>query len=986
VKRRGWSMGAGLVLGVGLALPAATGTTAWGGGTAVGPGRLVPIAASAPPAVVRLATDQGPVAQSMALHLQLTLRLPDSGAVASFITTANDPGSPGFGRWLTPGEFTRRFAPSVAEVEAVESALAGVGLHPSGATADRLSVEVTAAAGTIERAMRIGLHRYRLGGRVFFANTAAPELPATIAGDVEGVLGLDDIVRYRPMLVHALVPAPVPARRLAAVTSSTAPAAPGAARPCGDAVGAARQSLSYTADQLAAFYGMTPLYKMGDLGSGVRVALVELEPNLASDIDAFQQCYGISGRVNYIPVDQAAADTSQPGTGEAALDIEVVLGSSPGATVDVYQAPNNDTGEIDVFRAIVDADRDRVVSTSWGGCERLQWSYLQSEAPLFAKAAAQGQTVLAAAGDDGSTDCFPQDGGRDYSVDDPASQPYVVGVGGTSITDASSGAESVWNDSSQQQGAGGGGVSGHWQMPEYQYRYGVQGVVNAYSVPDLVTSGAPYYREVPDVAADADPETGYVVYFRGSWLGGNGGTSAAAPFWASVAALADASPFCSGYRSGAPGALPQGLYRIAGAAASGGLGGSTYGDAFRDIATGNNAYLPDSPAPPFRFPATNGYDMASGLGAPDVAHAVTYDPGIAAAICFAYAAPAMRTAHIYRIVPDEGASDAPTKVTITGAGFLPIRDSEQLEVGRHVSVGIACSSTFRCTAQIGPGAAGTAEVRVLVESLALSNAAAFVQKPEGYLLATTGGGVFHVGDAPALGGLPVAPGDAVVGIAASRDGRGYFAVTATGRVHVAGDAVFRGDLAHLPGGRSVSVHDIVAVAPTVDGRGYWLIGSDGGMFAFGDARFHGSLPGRHIHLADVVGMVATPTGAGYDLVGRDGGVFAFGATRYFGSLPGLGVRVDDVRGILPAPGGTGYMLAGADGGAFSFGHGAPFAGSLPGEGVRVSDIVGTAMTRDGLGYWMAGAGGTTYSFGDAGEFGLPAGLAADLPVAAIAAT
>jgi hypothetical protein len=979
VRPRYWSMGTALAIGAAVAGPAAA------GGVASGPApQLVPIVASAAPSLVSTAKDEGPLAPAATLHLELTLRLPDPAAVAAFIAAANDPSSPDFGRWLAPGQFTQRFAPSGAEVASVDAALTAEGLRPTATSPDHLSIDLTATAGAIEHALHVGLERYRLGSHAFYANTSAPELPASIAGDVQGVLGLDDALQYEPLLVHQ---ADLPAATLGRGAPPATRLSAGAADPCGDATGAADQSGSYTADRLAQFFGMSPLYGLGDLGAGVRIALVELEPDLASDVAAYQRCYGLTNQVTYVPVDQRTVDTSDPGSGEAALDIDVVLAMSPRSAVDVYQAPNTNTSEIDVFRAIIDADRDRVVSTSWGGCERLQGNaYLQSEAPLFAKAAAQGQTVVAAAGDDGSTDCFPQDGGSDYSVDDPASQPYVLGVGGTSIANFGAGTETVWNDSAQQQGAGGGGVSRVWQMPEYQYQYGVPGVVSSDSQADIVTSGPPYFREVPDVSADADPETGYVVYFRGSWLGGNGGTSAAAPFWASVAALVDASPFCADYGSGAPGALPQGLYRVAGSSASGGLGGPVYGDAFRDVTVGDNAYTPDSPAPPLRYPATAGYDMASGIGAPYVEHAVTYDPGLAAAMCFAYARPSMRTAHISRVTPAKGATNAPTTVTITGSGFLPIRGAEELEVGKAVSTAISCSSTTRCTARIAPGAAGTADVRVLVESLALSNSAPFQRMPEGYFLATAGGDVFHVGDAPALNGFAVGSGDAVVGIAATPDGHGYFAVTATGRVHVSGDGVFRGDLAHLPGGRSVAVHDIVAIAPTVDGRGYWLIGSDGGMFAFGDARYHGSLPGLGIRVSDVVGMVATPSGAGYDLVGADGGVFAFGATHFFGSLPGLGVRVDDIRGLLPAPGGTGYLLVGADGGAFSFGHGAPYAGSLPGEGVRVSDVVGIALTRDGGGYWMAGAGGTTYAFGDAGAFGAPRGLTAHLPVVGITAT
>jgi hypothetical protein len=133
-------------------------------------------------------------------------------------------------------------------------------------------------------------------------------------------------------------------------------------------------------------------------------------------------------------------------------------------------------------------------------------------------------------------------------------------------------------------------------------------------------------------------------------------------------------------------------------------------------------------------------------------------------------------------------------------------------------------------------------------------------------------------------------------------------------------------------------------------------------------------------------MVASPGGDGYLLVGSDGGVFTFGTTHFYGSLPGLGKHVRDIRAILPSSTGRGYILVGADGGAFSFGSGVKFHGSLPGEGIRVADIVGIALSPDNGGYLMAGSDGLVYGFGDAQAGGMPAGVAANLPVTAIAGT
>jgi|GEM_PF-1418027 hypothetical protein len=255
--------------------------------------------------------------------------------------------------------------------------------------------------------------------------------------------------------------------------------------------------------------------------------------------------------------------------------------------------------------------------------------------------------------------------------------------------------------------------------------------------------------------------------------------------------------------------------------------------------------------------------------------------------------------------------------------------------------------------------------------------------PTGYWLLAHNGAVFGLGGAPSLGGayFPASEGD-VVDIAGTPNGKGYWVVTQDGYVRAFGDAKFYGD----PPALGVRPHDVTAIAPTLDGHGYWLIGKDGGMFSFGDARFHGSVPGLHLHVRDIVGMVASANGSGYLLVGADGGVFTFGSAHFYGSLPGIGKHVHDIQAILPSSTGKGYVLVGADGGAFIFGTGVHFLGSLPGEGIHVHNVVGIALTPDDGGYFMATSSGQVYGFGNAHPYPRPAGLSAELPVAAIAGT
>jgi kumamolisin len=182
---------------------------------------------------------------------------------------------------------------------------------------------------------------------------SAPSISAIVAPYVEGVVGLNDL--YLPQSLTARPQHAVHSTGKLALHAATA-----APQPCSTIT-----SYGITADQLASWYGFDPLYALGDFGQSVNVALVELEPDSPSDIDAYQACYGTSATVNYISVDGGAG--TGYGGGEAALDIEDVIGLAPRATIDVYQAPNADIDA--VYSTIVNNDTDQVVSVSWGLCE-----------------------------------------------------------------------------------------------------------------------------------------------------------------------------------------------------------------------------------------------------------------------------------------------------------------------------------------------------------------------------------------------------------------------------------------------------------------------------------------------------------------------------------------------------------------------------------------------------------------------------------------
>jgi subtilase family serine protease len=344
------------------------------------------------------------------------------------------------------------------------------------------------------------------------------------------------------------------------------------------------------------------------------VAVYELEPNAASDIAAYQSCYGTHTSVSYVKVDGGAG--SGAGSGESALDIEQLIGLAPRARLLVYQGPNSQSaspgsGPYDVYNAIVSQNRASVVSTSWGACEPSEpQSAAIAENTLFEEAALQGQTVVAASGDSGTEGCFapPLSSDPGLTVQDPSSQPFVTGVGGTTLRDVGPPpSEATWNNRNTpvvipqlQQGASGGGISSFWSMPAYQRHAPASLRVVAADSSGSPCGSSGNCREVPDVSADGDPNTGYLIYYGGSWQG-IGGTSAAAPLWAALVALADANRACGRVRLGF---VNPTLYRLA---------GSAQHSYFNDVKSGNNDYTGTNGG---RYPAGPGYDMATGLGTP----------------------------------------------------------------------------------------------------------------------------------------------------------------------------------------------------------------------------------------------------------------------------------------------------------------------------------------------------------------------------------
>lgn len=695
----------------------------------------VALAASAAPAVPAGTVRLGALASDTQLTVEVTLNIPDQSALTTFLNDVTTPGSADYGDFLAAGQFGPRFGPSLTEVAEVDAALRSKGLTPGPVASDRLSIPVTASAGAIERAFGITLDSYRMaGGGTAFANTAAPKIPADIAPFVQGVIGLDDLYPEQhmdtveaPATREGPVIATPSSKGKAAKTGTTGKAA-SAVNP-GPQACAAANGTGVTETTYADHYGMDELYQLGDYGQGERIGILELEPNLPSDITAFEQCYGISTKVNYIKVDGGAGTGA--GVGEAALDIELVAAFAPKATIDVYQAPNNGgapgDGFYDAFKKFVTSDVDKTLSVSWASCEPdTVTANVEAQENLFEQANAQGQSIFAAAGDSGSTGCYTGNANDPkLAVMNPASAPYVIGVGGTSFTSSTTNQqEIVWNDSGDvlASGAGGGGVSARWCMPSYQHRTKIPGIINKRSVKDTSKScKTGYYREVPDVSAAADPLYGYTVYYDGSWLlGGVGGTSAATPLWASVAALIDRSPFCSAYGSKGP-VLPQNLY--AAASAYHGYIYASNRQVLYDVKLGNN----DDTASGYtggKYPADPGYDMASGLGVPYLSGLsgnewITWLTGLSQLLCHA-SATKLKTVKVTSVKPDSGKRNTTKKVVVHGAGFMPVSAADRAQIirGKKVlaTVNASCSTTA-CTLTVPKESKGTVYIKIFALNL-----------------------------------------------------------------------------------------------------------------------------------------------------------------------------------------------------------------------------------------------------------------------------
>ena len=520
------------------------------------------VAAGASAAVTAPAGDRlvRPAAEQETIRFALTLPQRNQAELQTLLQRLYTPGDAQFHRFLGSAQFDSRFAPGRDQYETLKSLARQYGLSVVGEHGSRTVLDVEAPASTLRKVFGTQLQIMRTAdGKQYHAADTEPALPFPLSAIGADVVALND----RPAHTHLRVQ-----REHISQAEMRAAAQPHAG---------SQQSGSYAPADIQTAYNLA-----GIQNGGTPVAVFELSSANYGDAATYAGNFGLNSP-NLVQKTVDGGTTNTTGSTEVMLDIEMIQAVSNPTTLYVYTGPNSGSGVLDTYTQIADDNLVSQVSTSWGECESSEGqSAANAENTVFTKMVAEGISLFAAAGDSGAYDCG---GSGSVAVDDPASQPEVVGVGGTSLsTDSSQNyvSEAVWDTSSTE--GGGGGISTFWSIPSYQQGVSFGGASGQYSST---------MRNVPDVALDADPATGFYVYDSASAGGWTvvGGTSDAAPQYAAFWSLVSA-----GLGKAAGFANPT-LYPIAENAGK-------YASDFHDVTSGTNNY----------YQAVPGYDDATGWG------------------------------------------------------------------------------------------------------------------------------------------------------------------------------------------------------------------------------------------------------------------------------------------------------------------------------------------------------------------------------------
>ena len=567
-------------------------------------------------------------------------------ALKQLIADQQNPASPRYRQWLTPDQFAAQFGMADADLSKAESWLEQQGFAIDSVARSKNAIHFSGTARQVEQAFSTDMHTYRINGTQHFAPSTDLSVPSAMAPAVLAIKNLDD---FRPKSHVVLSKNRVRPAFTPQFTSSQS------------------GNVYFAPVDIATVYDIKPLYNSSITGAGQSITLVGQSAIQTSDIEAFESAIGSAPKdpVQYLVPSSGNSTVYADGDeSESDIDIEWSGAIAPGATINfVYVGNNTNYSAFDSIAYAIDEKIGNIVSSSYGECEaELPSTNLGSGALIepalesaFEQGTAQGQTFVAAAGDEGSTDCYGTGGlttaqQEALAVDYPGSSPYVTSMGGTEISSANSAydtsdtaywaaanstdvvssalqyiPEVVWNDDAANCGvsnclsAGGGGASSLFSKPSWQT--GVPGIPSdgMRDVPDLALYASPsfpgYLYCSSDASAWASGQSGScAVGFRDSNdvdLTVAGGTSFDAPIFSGILALIGQK---QGYTTG-QGLVNSTLYTLA-------SNSTTYASAFHDITSGNNDCDAGSANcnGAIGFSAGPGYDQASGLGSLDVSN------------------------------------------------------------------------------------------------------------------------------------------------------------------------------------------------------------------------------------------------------------------------------------------------------------------------------------------------------------------------------
>ena len=501
------------------------------------------------------------VAASSKVDFELYLGLRDAAGASALLRKVSTPHTAAYAHYLTPAQFRARFARPSSDVVAAGAWLRSQGFTVGDVPENHTTIGASGTAAQVNHAFGITLGTYRTSGHVVRAADRAPSVPASLSGIVRGVIGLT------PVRMHHGAIAPPPAFRSgrpcsaywASQMATDQPRAFGRLQP--------RAICGYTPAQMQGAYGMTNAIRTGNDGSGVTVAVIDAfaAPTMQKDLNIYSSRHGLP-QTTIHQIKLPACPVCPPGMqqgwyGEETLDLDAVHSMAPGAKL-VFLGAKSDF-DIDILERVnfaIDNHIASIVSNSYGDAgENLPESEIKAEEAAYQQAIVEGIGFYFSSGDCGDN-LDPQGicgGTGTRATDYPASSPNVTAVGGTSIGIGKGGKylfETGWGTTASSLGARTTVertaaprlllLRKRWRHQQALPR----ALVPAGRGPERLAHhwGTKSGRVEPDIAADGDPNTGFLVGETQTFPNGVrygeyriGGTSLSSPIFAGIMALAN---------------------------------------------------------------------------------------------------------------------------------------------------------------------------------------------------------------------------------------------------------------------------------------------------------------------------------------------------------------------------------------------------------------------------------------------------------------